>query len=122
MGDFNPPADLSSYFSCRRLNSTTFVITEDDEWREYPNIHVKIYEAAIVVIDTGCGGASMNPHVPRRSLRKFIETLPIKDNNGRPLNPEGERDYIILCTHCHFDHIGELLSSMLNRFYNSLVA
>lgn len=32
--------------------------------------------------------------------------MPLECNDDRPLNPESERQYCIICTHCHFDHIG----------------
>lgn len=46
----------SSSFSTKRLNSTTFVITEDDKYREHPLIYAKVHPKApiIVLSDTGC--------------------------------------------------------------------
>jgi glyoxylase-like metal-dependent hydrolase (beta-lactamase superfamily II) len=98
----------STCFNCQRLNSTTFIIIEDDKWRESPLIYVKIYSSVVVLIDTGCGGASRDPDVQLHSLRRFIETYPVAANGSEPLNPSGERDYVVICTHCHYDHIGTL--------------
>jgi hypothetical protein len=97
----------STCFDCQRLNDTTFVIVEDDKWREDPFIYVKVYDSVIVLIDTGCGGASKDPDVQLKSLRKFIETYPVAANGDKPLNPGGERGYVVICTHCHYDHIGK---------------
>ena len=97
----------SSCFSCTRLNQTTFLIVEDDRWGEYPFIYVKVFDSVLVVIDTGCGGASRDPDVEVKSLREFLETYPITDNGDTPLNQSAERGYIIVCSHCHYDHIGE---------------
>lgn len=41
-----------------------------------------------------------------KSLRIFIETYPVPANGGAPLNPNGEKGYVVICTHCHYDHIG----------------
>lgn len=30
----------------------------------------------------------------------------MKVNGDKPLNPSGELQYYVICTHCHFDHIG----------------
>jgi glyoxylase-like metal-dependent hydrolase (beta-lactamase superfamily II) len=94
-------------FTCSRLNSTTFMIVEDDQWSEQPIIYVKITANAVVLIDTGCGGASRIPDLALTSLRQFLEKYEVTDNGGRPLNPNGEKDYVVICTHCHFDHIGK---------------
>jgi glyoxylase-like metal-dependent hydrolase (beta-lactamase superfamily II) len=39
-------------------------------------------------------------------LREYLETYPIEENDNRPLNPNGELQYYVICTHCHYDHIG----------------
>ena len=105
----------STCFGCRRLNETTFVIVEDDKWRENPLIYAKIYTSVVVLIDTGCGGASKDPDVQLTSLRTFIETYPVSANGGKPLNFAAKRSYIIICTHCHYDHIGKKSVSPLRR-------
>ena len=33
-----------------------------------------------------------------------MELYPIEENDNKPLNPGGEKQYYIICTHCHFDH------------------
>ena len=93
------------YFTCSRLNSTTFVIHEDDEYKEHPFIYVKLYDEVplIVLSDTGCGGGSHQPY--SNNLKDFIENAPIPSNDGKPLNPKPAKKYAIFCTHCHYDHI-----------------
>jgi glyoxylase-like metal-dependent hydrolase (beta-lactamase superfamily II) len=88
------------------LNASTFLVIEDDKWNEEPYIYVKIYPSSLVLIDTGCGGAAKNEAVELTSLREYLETFPVPDNEYQPLNPESRKSYIVVCTHCHFDHIG----------------
>lgn len=101
------PKQPSTCFSCTRLNPTTFLIVEDDQWGEMPFIYAKVFPSVIVLVDTGCGGAARDPSVQLTSLREFIETYPVADNGGIPLNPDGRKEYAVVCTHCHYDHIGE---------------
>ena len=98
------------YFSCTRVNSTTFVIAENDKYAEHPFIYVKIYETIVVLSDTGCGGCADASNPSESALRHFIETSPIDVNGRRPLNPCQEdgkpsKKYLVICTHCHYDHI-----------------
>lgn len=94
----------SSSFVARKLNKSTFLVVEDDAYGEQPYIFVKLYPHHVLISDTGC-------NAPRRSglvltsLRKYLETFPISTNSGRPLNPQGQKKYVIVCSHCHYDHI-----------------
>ena len=95
-------------FKARRLTATTFVITEYmDIYHEQPLIYVKRVPSAgvILILDTGCGGATADPDVGVRSLREYIETVPISDNADEPLNKDCEMRYIVVLSHCHYDHI-----------------
>jgi len=103
-------AASKQYFTCSRVNSTTFVIHEDDKYEEHPFIYVKIYinPPLVVLSDTGCAGGSEQTH--SSNLRDFIETYPLPSNDGKPLNPRDSdghpsRKYTIFSTHCHYDHI-----------------
>lgn len=102
-------ADMKkSAFKASRLTSTTFVVTEfKDSYDEHPLIYVKICTQleTIVIIDTGCGGATDEPDVEVKSLRTFIETVAVEDNADRPLNDGGKMRYIVILSHCHYDHI-----------------
>ena len=107
----SPPSTTASgdrtAFTARRLTRSTFLIVEDDEYREEPFIYVKLVPAArtIVILDTGCGGKPRDPDAKVTSLRDFIERVPVEDNDKRPLNPGGEMEYVVVLSHCHFDHI-----------------
>ena len=97
------------YFSCKKINNSTFLIVEDDILEARPFIYAKICkeEGILVLSDTGSGGGSTGTS---RSLRVLLETLPVPENNHLPLNPCREDgrtalDYLIICTHCHWDHI-----------------
>ncbi|KAF8127006.1 beta-lactamase-like protein [Boletus edulis] len=95
-------------FTARRLTPSTFLIKEwDDLWGEHPFIYAKIVPAAqtILLLDTGCGGQTNNPNIDLKDLRKFIETVLVNDNDGKPLNPGGKLSYIVVQSHCHYDHI-----------------
>ena len=75
MGDFisDHQAPPTTCFSCTRLNRSTFKIVEDDKYHEYPFIYVKITEHVLVLIDTGCGGATDDKKVELTSLRRDVE-------------------------------------------------
>lgn len=95
-------------FTARRLTQTTFLIIEwDDIFNEHPFIYAKVVPSAntILIMDTGCGGATHNPEIGLKSLREFIETVDVPDNNGKPLNEGGKMKYIVVESHCHYDHI-----------------
>ncbi|KAJ5921776.1 hypothetical protein N7516_009479 [Penicillium verrucosum] len=100
-----PAKPGSTCFTASRLNGTTFQIVEDDKFLEMPIIYAKVYRSVFVLMDTGCGGAARDPSVELRSLRSFLETVPVKENGEAPLNSGREREYLVICTHCHFDHI-----------------
>lgn len=91
-------------FVSKRMNGSAFLIIEDDKYGEQPYIYVKIYPDHILITDTGC-------NAPRRkdqsltSLRDYLENFPLPINQEQPLNPGGKKQYIILCSHCHYDHI-----------------
>ena len=101
----------AGHFACSRINRTTFVIHENDEFKEHPFIYVKSYEKipVIVLSDTGCGSGSKESPKPR-DLRTFLETHPVAANGSQPLNPQDSngnprKKYVVICTHCHYDHI-----------------
>jgi glyoxylase-like metal-dependent hydrolase (beta-lactamase superfamily II) len=91
-------------FVSRRLNSSTFLIIEDDDYGEQPYIYVKVYSGHLLITDTGCNTPrSKTPSLT--SLRQYLETYPLPLNGHRSLNPGGKKQYIIICSHCHYDHI-----------------
>ncbi|KAK3726003.1 hypothetical protein LTR37_000151 [Vermiconidia calcicola] len=101
--------ETSTSFTIKKINKSTFVIREDDAYKEHPLIYVKKHPKVplIVLGDTGCDEASEKHKEDRYiHLRDYIENYPIEDNDNVPLNPSGHRQYYIICTHCHYDHIG----------------
>ncbi|MCJ1327402.1 hypothetical protein MMC10_004071 [Thelotrema lepadinum] len=103
------PLEEESYFHCKRLNATTFVIVEYDRFGEQPFIYARICKeiGILVLSDTGCGGSST---AKLGTLRVFLETYPVPENDHVPLNPCHEKgkqllEYVIILTHCHYDHI-----------------
>lgn len=92
----------STSFFCSRLNSSTFLIIEDDSFGEEPHIYVKVYREVLLISDTGCNSPRHQKNLTLASLRRYLETFPIPSNNKEPLNPDGKKDYLILCTHCHY--------------------
>ncbi|CCM04308.1 uncharacterized protein FIBRA_06479 [Fibroporia radiculosa] len=103
-----PKAKRRCAFKAYRLTLSTFLVIEvNDIYSEHPYIYVKRVPEAntILVTDTGCGGASNDRKVDITSLREFIETVGVEDNGGRPLNEGGSMRYVVVLTHCHYDHI-----------------
>ncbi|KAK5121052.1 hypothetical protein LTR16_004390, partial [Cryomyces antarcticus] len=119
MSPYPPPAPPpSTSFTTTRLNASTFLITEDDVYSERPFIYAKLHphHPLLILSDSGCA-APRDPSLSLTCLRTYLETYPVPCNRGRPLNPlsgEGatagraEREYLVICTHCHYDHIGAL--------------
>jgi glyoxylase-like metal-dependent hydrolase (beta-lactamase superfamily II) len=94
----------STSFVSRRVNASTFLIIEDDDYGEHPHIYVKVYPDYLLITDTGCN----TPRDKDRSLvslRQYLETYPLSFNNDQCLNPDGTKRYVIICSHCHYDHI-----------------
>ncbi|KAF8992851.1 beta-lactamase-like protein [Cyathus striatus] len=95
-------------FYASRLTNSTFLIKEyDDVYSEHPNIYAKVVSAAnsILIVDTGCGGVSNDSTIEITNLREFIENVAVDQNDGKPLNEHGRMKYIVVSTHCHYDHI-----------------
>jgi glyoxylase-like metal-dependent hydrolase (beta-lactamase superfamily II) len=91
-------------FVSRRVNSSTFLIIEDDSYGEEPYIYAKVYSDHLLITDTGCNSPrSKTPSLT--SLRQYLETYPLPQNDHRSLNPGGKKQYVIICSHCHYDHI-----------------
>ncbi|KAJ7739779.1 Metallo-hydrolase/oxidoreductase [Mycena maculata] len=104
--DINPAPRAA--FRAARLTPTTFVLSEyNDVYREHPQIYVKIIPAArtILIIDTGCGGATVDPDIEMTSLRRYIEEVKLDCNGGAALNEVKNTEYVVVLSHCHYDHI-----------------
>ncbi|KAF2103850.1 hypothetical protein NA57DRAFT_70058 [Rhizodiscina lignyota] len=109
-------APPTTSFTTSRINGSTFLIVETDDYGEWPFIYAKQHptEPILILSDTGCN-APRDKSVKLSNLREYLETYPIFENGGRPLNPivksnDGkgscEREYVVICSHCHYDHIG----------------
>lgn len=123
---------ISSSFTTKRINCTTFVVQENDAFNEHPLIYVKLHpEAPVLVLsDTGCDEPSEGKkngllhtlplNLPTyccadsdymykarfTQLRDYLENCPVACNKNTPLNLHGSRQYYIIITHCHYDHLG----------------
>ncbi|KAK4552854.1 hypothetical protein LTR86_009986 [Recurvomyces mirabilis] len=98
-------------FTTKRISNTTWVIQEDDMYKEHPLIYVKLLPQVPVILlcDTGSDAPTKEnrPIVGTSThLRHYLESVPIKSNSNQPLNPNGKLTYFIIQTHCHYDHIG----------------
>jgi glyoxylase-like metal-dependent hydrolase (beta-lactamase superfamily II) len=105
-------------FNATRLTPSTFLIKEfDDIYSEHPHIYAKLLPTAntLLLIDTGCGGASNDPTIEVTSLREYIETVGVDKNGGKPLNEGGRMGYIVVLSHCHYDHIRSSIQRLLTR-------
>ncbi|CZS99003.1 uncharacterized protein RAG0_07519 [Rhynchosporium agropyri] len=96
--------EQSTSFTCIRVNDSTFLIIEDDAFGEEPYIYAKIYSDHILLTDTGCNFPRQK-HQSFNSLRHYLESYPLTINGGKCLNPGGQKKYVIICSHCHYDHI-----------------
>ena len=111
-------------FTIRQLNPSTFLIRETDKYGEYPHIFAKTVfvteestrPALIVLSDTGCGSSALLsrnfPTIIRPELRLGRHDMDyIEDSYNlsrflrATINPRGEVPYLVITTHCHFDHI-----------------
>ncbi|KAJ5183067.1 hypothetical protein N7492_000683 [Penicillium capsulatum] len=95
----------SSNFEFLQITPSVFRLIESDQFGDNPFIYIKIYAEVIVVVDTGCNAPRQNNAEQISTLRGFLETTPIPENENRPLNPEHSLPYLILLSHCHYDHI-----------------
>lgn len=95
----SPPTGPPYYGS--RLNDTTHLIVHHDKDYEFPFIYVKLYPSLslAVVIDTGCGAHNGQSDAPVLELKDFIHREILSSE-------QASFDFIVVCTHCHFDHIG----------------
>lgn len=104
----NDALKLKPAFKATRLTATTFTVIEhSDSYGEQPLIYVKVIPDAqtVLILDTGCGGATDDSKIDVKDLRVFLETIKVSDNDGKPLNEGGKMGYVVVLSHCHYDHI-----------------
>jgi hypothetical protein len=103
-------APPTTSFTASRVNATTFLIIESDQYWEWPYIYAKLHptEPILILSDTGCN-VPAEDSVDISKLRSYIETYPVPENGGKPLNPllknkdgqeSREREYVVICTVC----------------------
>lgn len=95
------PTSTLPYFSSR-LNDTTHLVVHNDKFfEEFPFIYVKLFAhlSLAVIIDTGCGTQKEQGHDPALELKDYIQRNVLSGE-------QASFEFIVVCTHCHFDHIG----------------
>ena len=111
-------------FTIRQLNPSTHLIREIDKYNEYPHIYAKTVfltkgstrPALIVLSDTGCGtnpSPSPNfstiirpePTISRHQTNRVGYNYNLSNFLRATINPNGEIPYLVITTHCHYDHI-----------------
>ncbi|KAK6428838.1 hypothetical protein LTR95_015018 [Oleoguttula sp. CCFEE 5521] len=98
---------MTPTYTASRLNSTTHLIIHNNKFFEFPCIYVKLYDdlSLAVVIDTGCGAKSTKGTRGQTDLMAFIE------EHVLPTSREKRQwSFLVIFTHCHFDHIGAIES------------
>ena len=95
------PPPTGTLYHGSRLNDTTYLIVHHDKYSELPFIYVKLYPTSslAVVIDTGCGAHNGRADSPVLELKDFIHHEILSSD-------QASFDFMVVCTHCHFDHIG----------------
>ncbi len=64
-------------FQATRLTTSTFKIVEyDDIFNEHPFIYAKVFPDVLILVDSGCGGATENPNINVKELREFSRRSP----------------------------------------------
>ena len=96
---------------------SAWLIREHDKYGEYPHISAKLCEApssseadtkarVIVLSDTGCGTDVRNSDSGRRLCsREQPRSWNILTFLEYTINPNGRIPYLVITTHCHYDHI-----------------
>ncbi len=89
------------------INDSTYLVINHDSYVEYPFMYVKLYPELplALVVDTGVGAQNGAEGTQAQEFKSFIEAEILPKH---PIScKEGEEyEYLVFCTHCHFDHIG----------------
>jgi glyoxylase-like metal-dependent hydrolase (beta-lactamase superfamily II) len=120
-------SDSALYYS-ETINPSTYRVINHDSYAEYPFIYVKLYPEIplALVVDTGVGAQNNAEGTEPQQLKDFIETS-ILPQHPVPCRKDSQYQYLVFCTHCHFDHIGgiqafsdagaEIVASSFNRSF-----
>ncbi|KAJ5108701.1 hypothetical protein N7456_005376 [Penicillium angulare] len=118
MKEYNLDVPASCPFHVRRLNESIYVFREHDNYGQFPNIYAKICSisgtngsptSVIVLSDAGCATSIKNPEYdldtskdPEIKTPKYWNIYTVLKHT---INPTGQIPYLVITTHCHFDHI-----------------
>lgn len=93
------------HYTLSKLNDSTHLIIHNDKDIEFPYIYLKLYSelSLAVLLDTGCGSHNGKGSGPAEELKDFIETNIFSQAEHKQAT---QYEYFIICSHCHFDHIG----------------
>lgn len=109
------PFEITNIYNNEATRCSAWVIREHDVNGRQPYIYAKVCHATksqsesgfIVLSDTGCGTATAN--VPKSLSSPAMQTKPDVCNLRTflecTINPGGKLPYLIILTHCHWDHI-----------------
>lgn len=119
LGEMAPSCPYSILLLFSNKHSATYLIRERDEFGEFPNIYAKVYfqnesrtPTVIILSDSGTGLNTVNekPSDPpgrnvNDSRREQATHWNIASFLSATINPSHASPYIVLTTHCHYDHI-----------------
>lgn len=90
-------------------NASTYRVINHDSCVEYPFIYVKLYwELPLaLVVDTGVGAENGAEDTQAQELKDFIEKEIIPGHPAIQKGCEKDYEYLVFCTHCHFENIGK---------------
>ena len=120
-------SDTALYYA-DAINPSTYRIINHDSYAEYPFIYVKLYPELplVVVVDTGVGAENNAEGTQPQQIKDFIDTS-ILPQHHIPCREGADWQYLVFCTHCHFDHIGgiqafseagaEIVASSFNKSF-----
>jgi glyoxylase-like metal-dependent hydrolase (beta-lactamase superfamily II) len=127
-----PPSDFSlppeCPFSITRLyksdnNNNTghvslWLIREHDKFGEFPHIYAKVIPGSvdkagadttprgvIVLSDTGCGTEAKRRQQPGTVDEDSVNVWNLRTFLAHTINPHETLPYLVITTHCHYDHI-----------------
>ena len=121
-------ASTTALYHADPINPSTYRIINHDSYVEYPFIYAKLYPSLplAVVIDTGVGADNNAEGTQAQELKDFLEAK-ILPAHPVPCEEGREWEFLVFCTHCHFDHIGgieafaaggaEVVASGFNRSF-----
>ncbi|KAK5261939.1 hypothetical protein LTR40_001318 [Exophiala xenobiotica] len=104
--------------------SASWLIREHDQYGEYPHIYAKPASHEVIILsDTGCATETLNTKLQRCDADRLNEIYSTPRGEPRrwnirtflehTINP-GRAPYVVIATHCHYDHILGIGKLMMN--------